>query len=125
MVTATDVPSLTKISDVNWDAIDAAFCCLPHATTQEIVASLPKHIKVVDLSADFRLRDVNTYAEWWGKLADLFAASAHKSRRLSCLLSWWIPTCSECVVCPLQHCWCEIIHCIRYAVPHAVQGHEA
>ena len=64
LVTATNVPSLTKIADVDWSGVDAAFCCLPHATTQEIVASLPEHIKVVDLSADFRLRNVQTYAEW-------------------------------------------------------------
>ena len=31
---------------------------------QEVVSALPTHIKVVDLSADFRLRDVATYAEW-------------------------------------------------------------
>ena len=64
LVTATDVPTLVKIADVDWDNVDAAFCCLPHATTQETLAQLPKHIKVVDLSADFRLRDVNQYAEW-------------------------------------------------------------
>ena len=62
--TATDVPILVKIADVNWDEVDAAFCCLPHATTQETLAQLPKHIKIVDLSADFRLRNVDTYAEW-------------------------------------------------------------
>ena len=33
---------------------------------QEIISQLPRHIKVVDLSADFRLRDVDTYAEWCG-----------------------------------------------------------
>lgn len=64
--TATDVPTLVKIADVNWDEVDAAFCCLPHATTQETLAQLPKHIKIVDLSADFRLRNVDTYAEWYG-----------------------------------------------------------
>ena len=64
LVTATNVPKLVKIGDVNWDSIDAAFCCLPHATTQGTLASLPAHIKVVDLSADFRLRNVDTYAEW-------------------------------------------------------------
>ena len=31
---------------------------------QEIISKLPRHIKVVDLSADFRLKDINTYAEW-------------------------------------------------------------
>ena len=64
-MTATNVPRLTKVGDVDWSNIDAAFCCLPHATTQEILNSLPKHIKVVDLSADFRLKDIKMYAEWY------------------------------------------------------------
>jgi len=64
LATATAASTLVKIGDVNWDEVDAAFCCLPHATTQGTLAALPEHIKVVDLSADFRLKDVNTYAEW-------------------------------------------------------------
>lgn len=55
---------LTKIADVDWSSVDAAFCCLPHATTQETLAKLPKNVKIVDLSADFRLRNVETYKEW-------------------------------------------------------------
>jgi N-acetyl-gamma-glutamyl-phosphate reductase len=66
LLTATDVPALVKIADVDWSGIDAAFCCLPHATTQEVLAGLPTHVKVVDLSADFRLKNVDTYAEWYG-----------------------------------------------------------
>ncbi|KAK9834806.1 hypothetical protein WJX81_000031 [Elliptochloris bilobata] len=66
LVTATNVPRLVKIADVDWSGVDAAFCCLPHATTQEILASLPRKVRVVDLSADFRLRNVDTYAEWYG-----------------------------------------------------------
>lgn len=66
LVTAGDVPDLVKIGEVDFSAVDGVFCCLPHATTQEVVAGLPKNVKVVDLSADFRLRDVNTYAEWYG-----------------------------------------------------------
>ena len=62
--TAPAVPRLTKIEDVAWEGVDAVFCCLPHATTQEVVAGLPTHIKVVDLSADFRLRNPDTYAAW-------------------------------------------------------------
>ena len=34
LITAADVPKLVKTGDVDWDCIDAAFCCLPHATTQ-------------------------------------------------------------------------------------------
>lgn len=66
LIAAANVPNLCKIDEVDWNAVDAAFCCLPHATTQEVLAGLPSHVKVVDLSADFRLRDVNTYAEWYG-----------------------------------------------------------
>ena len=49
---------------VNYADVDAIFCCLPHATTQEVIKKLPSHLKIVDLSADFRLRNVATYAEW-------------------------------------------------------------
>ncbi len=34
LVTATNVPKLVKIDDVNFGDVDAVFCCLPHATTQ-------------------------------------------------------------------------------------------
>jgi N-acetyl-gamma-glutamyl-phosphate reductase len=64
LVSAGDVPTLVKIADVDFGNVDAVFCCLPHATTQQIIKGLPGHVKIVDLSADFRLADVNTYAEW-------------------------------------------------------------
>ncbi len=60
------LPDLVKVDDVGWDGIDGVFCCLPHGTTQEIIARLPTHLKIVDLSADFRLHNVETYAEWYG-----------------------------------------------------------
>lgn len=31
-----------------------------------MIARLPKHLKIVDLSADFRLYDLETYAKWYG-----------------------------------------------------------
>ncbi len=60
------LPELAKIDDVNWGALDAVFCGLPHGTTQEIIAALPKNIRIIDMSADFRLRDIETYAKWYG-----------------------------------------------------------
>ena len=66
LVTATEDPALVKIDDVDFSSIDAVFCCLPHATTQQIIKALPEHLKIVDLSADFRLRDIKSYAEWYG-----------------------------------------------------------
>lgn len=61
-----DLPTLVSIDAVRWDGIDAVFCALPHGTTQQVIASLPAHVKVVDLSADFRLRDPASYAQWYG-----------------------------------------------------------
>jgi len=61
-----DLPSLSRIEDVDWPSVDSVFCGLPHGTTQEVVAGLPERLKIVDLSADFRLFDPATYAEWYG-----------------------------------------------------------
>ncbi len=45
---------------------DLAFVCLPHAAAAEsVVKLLQRGIKVVDLSADFRLHDVAIYEEWY------------------------------------------------------------
>lgn len=60
------LPDLVKVEDADWDEVDAVFCGLPHGTTQDIIAALPRRLKVVDLSADFRLADIETYAQWYG-----------------------------------------------------------
>lgn len=60
------LPNLVKIDAVDWADVDLVFCCLPHGTTQDVIAALPAHLRVIDLSADFRLHDVATYAEWYG-----------------------------------------------------------
>jgi N-acetyl-gamma-glutamyl-phosphate reductase len=60
------LPDLVAIGEVDWSEIDVVFCGLPHGTTQEVIAGLPKHLKIIDLSADFRLADTATYAEWYG-----------------------------------------------------------
>ncbi|MFO1141276.1 MAG: N-acetyl-gamma-glutamyl-phosphate reductase [Amaricoccus sp.] len=61
-----DLPVLTTIDAVDFAGVDLAFCALPHATTQEVIAKLPLDLKIVDLSADFRLRDPEVYARWYG-----------------------------------------------------------
>jgi N-acetyl-gamma-glutamyl-phosphate reductase len=64
-----ELPRLTTIEDADWGSVDAVFCGLPHGTTQEITkAVLAKHpkVKFIDMSADFRLRDPETYRTWYG-----------------------------------------------------------
>ncbi|MBL9061606.1 N-acetyl-gamma-glutamyl-phosphate reductase [Tabrizicola sp.] len=62
-----DLPRLTKIDEIDFANVDLCFCALPHATTQEVVAKLPRNLKIVDLSADFRLRDPAEYEKWYGQ----------------------------------------------------------
>ena len=61
-----DLPDLVKMDAVDFSDVQLVFCCLPHGTTQEVIAGLPEHVKIVDLSADFRLHDLDAYEEWYG-----------------------------------------------------------
>ena len=65
------LPKLVPIDGLDWAALglDLVFCALPHATTQKVIKDLfarSPTIKVVDLSADFRLADTAAYARWYG-----------------------------------------------------------
>lgn len=88
-----DLPDLISIDEVEWPAVelDVVFCALPHATSQEVIKGLmhaTNHslldemivetrsdladrftgsARIIDLSADFRLRDTSTYAKWYGR----------------------------------------------------------
>jgi N-acetyl-gamma-glutamyl-phosphate reductase len=62
-----DLPTLQKIDEIDFSRVDLCFCALPHATTQNVIAALPRDLKVVDLSADFRLRDPAAYEKWYGQ----------------------------------------------------------
>jgi N-acetyl-gamma-glutamyl-phosphate reductase len=60
------LPNLIAEEDADWSRCDTVICGLPHGTAHEIIAKLPKDTKVVDMSADFRLKDPKVYAEWYG-----------------------------------------------------------
>ena len=62
-----DLPDLTTIEQIDFSGVDLVFCALPHATSQAVIRELPKTLKIVDLSADFRLRDAAAYETWYGK----------------------------------------------------------
>ncbi|MCK5425862.1 MAG: N-acetyl-gamma-glutamyl-phosphate reductase [Emcibacter sp.] len=92
-LTGLGLPDLIAVSDVEWPGLelDVIFCALPHATSQEIIKgilhatghgfidemiierpadyanAIKGSVKVIDLSADFRLRDVDVYTKWYGE----------------------------------------------------------
>ncbi len=87
-----NLPDMISLEDIEWPAVDldVVFCALPHATSQAVIKGLLHAIKhslldeiiieatedltnqvkgdlrIIDLSADFRLRDVDVYSEWYG-----------------------------------------------------------
>ena len=70
-------PSLVGRLDLPLEDLDAAalgsradvvFCCLPHCASAAVVPDLlAAGCRVVDLSADYRLDDAATYADWYGQ----------------------------------------------------------
>ena len=66
-------PNLRKATSLRFTAMDelqpcdTAFLCLPHGRAAEIIGGVTaKAERVVDLSADFRLRDPAAYERWYG-----------------------------------------------------------
>lgn len=92
------LPRLQDTDSLDWQNLDAVFCALPHATSQSLIAHLPQHLRIIDLSADFRLRDLETYAEWYGSahaaahlqeqavygLSEHYRASIREARLVAC-----------------------------------------
>lgn len=58
---------MVGIDAVAWAAIDVAFLALPHGAGQALVGTLPERVRVIDLSADFRLADTEVFARWYGQ----------------------------------------------------------
>jgi len=61
-----DIPLISS-DDAPLDAVDAVFCCLPHAASMPTVLKARKaSVRVIDLSADFRLSNPASYRQWYG-----------------------------------------------------------
>jgi len=62
-----DLPPLVKMDEIDFAGVDLVFAALPHGLSQALVRDLPRSVKVVDLGADFRLRDPAAYEKWYGQ----------------------------------------------------------
>jgi N-acetyl-gamma-glutamyl-phosphate reductase len=95
-----NLPTLVTIAELDLDGLDLVFCALPHGTTQTVIADLlarKPDLKVIDLSADFRLADPQAYARWYGHehqamdlqgeavygIAELYRAEIRKARLIA------------------------------------------
>jgi N-acetyl-gamma-glutamyl-phosphate reductase len=70
-------PSLARRIDLSCEPFDAgriaeraafAFLALPHTASMAVVPALRQRgVRVIDLSADYRLADAQVYADWYGR----------------------------------------------------------
>jgi N-acetyl-gamma-glutamyl-phosphate reductase len=69
---------LVAPEEANLDAADVTFFCLPHGESMAAVAAAGEGMRCIDLSADFRLRDVAVYEQWYkvGHVAPELLSSA-------------------------------------------------
>ena len=65
-ITKKNLPRISKIENINWTKINILFTALPNGQAQHIARIMPPHIKLIDLSADFRLNDFRVYKKWYG-----------------------------------------------------------
>ena len=69
-----NLPKISKVEKIKWDLIDVLFTALPNGEAHKIANRLPSRVKLIDLSADFRLKNPEVYKKWY--------AIKHKSVKL-------------------------------------------
>ena len=66
-----DMPDVVRVEDIDFSNVDVAFACLPHGASQDTIAAIYDKVEVIiDLSADFRLKDPDLYAATYGRAHD-------------------------------------------------------
>jgi N-acetyl-gamma-glutamyl-phosphate reductase len=56
--------------------IDCVFLTLPHGQAMDVVPTLPAHVKAIDLSGDFRLRDQQAFEKHYGRTHTAMSSQA-------------------------------------------------
>ena len=69
----SNLPRISSIENIQWNKVNILFTALPNGEAQKIAKLLPEEVKLIDLSADFRLNDYKVYKKWYG--------NTHKSKK--------------------------------------------
>lgn len=85
-----------RIEQIDWDGVDVAFLCLGNGEAMKLVPRIPAHVHIIDLSADFRLKDPKEFEATYGPhacwsqvkgfaygLPELFRAEIREARRVA------------------------------------------
>ena len=63
-----NLPKISSIKKIKWKEIDLVFLSLPNGEAQKIIKKiyyLNKKLRFIDLSADFRIRNIKTYKKYY------------------------------------------------------------
>ena len=62
------LPNISKLKLVKWEKIDVLFTSLPTGEAQKLIKELVKYknLKFIDLSADFRIKNIKTFKKYYG-----------------------------------------------------------
>ena len=55
-----------SVDSIDFSALDLVFLALPHGESAALIATIPAHVKIVDLGADFRLEDASQWEKYYG-----------------------------------------------------------
>ncbi|MAJ24373.1 MAG: N-acetyl-gamma-glutamyl-phosphate reductase [Rickettsiales bacterium] len=61
-----NLPKIKALEDVSFKGIDVIFSCMPSGNLSNIIDLLPKNAVIIDLSADFRIKDIKLYEQYYG-----------------------------------------------------------
>ena len=61
-----NLPKISKLNKIDWNKINVIFTALPNGEALKIAKLIPNSVKLIDLSADFRLKDSKLYKKWYG-----------------------------------------------------------
>jgi N-acetyl-gamma-glutamyl-phosphate reductase len=76
------LPKISNLNKINWNNVDLLFLSLPTGEAQKIIKKLfhYQHLKFIDLSADFRIKNFKKYKSWYSmehKAKDLINKSIY------------------------------------------------
>ena len=60
------LPKISSFKKIDLKKIDVIFTALPNGEAQKIACKIPEKVKLIDLSADFRLTNPKIYKKWYG-----------------------------------------------------------
>ena len=60
-----DLPKIKNLKTANFSNIDIVFSCMPSGNLDSIIHLIPEDVVIIDLSADFRIKDIKLYEKYY------------------------------------------------------------